>query len=157
MQIYRRGNGKVILGPAGRAQSTRPAGKKTWGCMLICLQVHLFNRLCMSAGVCIEEFYNSCFLQSLLFNWYTYQLTYWSYNCAWVYSNSRSDSDSKAQDKQSWNVTGTELFYYRYTLTKKKPNKTLSNVGIAKQQRPWKQGRDDSTKKFSIQSEATGP
>jgi len=25
---YRRGNGKVILGPAGRAQSARPAGKK---------------------------------------------------------------------------------------------------------------------------------
>jgi len=25
--IYRRGNGKVILGPAGRARSAQPAGK----------------------------------------------------------------------------------------------------------------------------------
>jgi len=28
-QIYRRGNSKVILGPAGRARSARPAGKKS--------------------------------------------------------------------------------------------------------------------------------
>jgi len=30
--IYRRGNSKVILGPAGRARSARPAGKKVTRC-----------------------------------------------------------------------------------------------------------------------------
>ena len=29
--IYRRGNGKVILGPAGRALRARPAGKNVTG------------------------------------------------------------------------------------------------------------------------------
>jgi len=43
IHIYRRGNGKVILGPAGRARSARPAGKNVGGAYMRDLTFYLAN------------------------------------------------------------------------------------------------------------------
>ena len=51
VQIYRRGNGKVILGPAGHALCTRPAGKKEKVCLRKCFYLKYTVTLCPLEGM----------------------------------------------------------------------------------------------------------